>query len=654
MPANLEDYGFLRVALVSPELRVADVCFNLEQILKAWRDASQQGTRLIVCPELCLTSYSCGDLFYDRKLRETSWSALEELRDASVELPSAIVVGLPVATQSRLFNVAAVVASGRIEGLVPKTHLPTYSEFYEQRWFSSALELTADTLEAEGEMIPIGTDLIFHFEGKPDFTMGVEVCEDLWAVEPPSGKLALAGANVIVNPSASPEILGKADYRRALITQQSARTFSAYLYAGAGPGESTTDVVYSGHCLAAENGRMLAESKRFDFSTQSLIVDIDLEHPTQDRLRNSSFAESQSGREFHLATINLPQSDAAPSLPLRRKVNAFPFVPGDQADRAARCREIFAIQATGLAKRLRHIGAKRITIGLSGGLDSTLALLAGVHAFDKLGLDRQGILAVTMPGFGTTDRTRNNATKLAEVLGVELRTISIEAASRQHFSDIGHDESVHDVVYENTQARERTQILMDLANQVGGFVLGTGDLSESALGWLTYAGDHISMYHVNIGVPKTLVSYMVDWCADELFADVARELLHDIADTPISPELLPLDDEGQLEQKTEETVGPYELHDFFLYQIVRFGYAPRKVLFLAAQAFDGRYHEATIQRWLATFYRRFFSQQYKRSCLPDGPKVGTVALSPRGDWRMPSDASARIWLDEVEAWEAGA
>lgn len=651
MPANPEDFGFLRVALASPELRVADVPFNTEKILSAWRSAVEGGARLVVFPELCLTGYSCGDLFYDRKLREAAWDALEELRDASVELSAAIVVGLPIATQSRMFNVAALVAGGRIEGLVPKTHLPTYHEFYEQRWFSSSTDLMADTLDVDEELIPIGTDLLFHIDGMADYTLGIEICEDLWAVEPPSGKLALAGANVIVNPSASPEILGKSSYRTALISQQSARTFSAYLYASAGPGESSTDLVYSGHCLAAENGRIIAESERFNFASQSLMVDIDLEHPTQDRLTNSSFAESHAQRDFRLLTINVPEPSTPPALPLQRKINPHPFVPGDKTDRAERCREIFAIQSTGLAKRLRHIGAKRLVIGVSGGLDSTLALLAAVHAFDDLGLDRSGILAVTIPGFGTTKRTKDNATKLAEVLGVELRTISIDAACRQHFSDIGHDEASHDVVYENTQARERTQILMDLANQVGGIVLGTGDLSEAALGWCTYAGDHISMYHINIGVPKTLVRYIVDWCADEMFADVAQALLHDIADTPITPELLPLSDKGELEQKTEESVGPYELHDFFLYQIVRFGYAPRKVLFLAIQAFADRYDEPTIKHWLATFYRRFFSQQFKRSCMPDGPKVGTVALSPRGDWRMPSDASARIWLDEVEAWE---
>ncbi|GHC00604.1 NAD(+) synthase [Cerasicoccus arenae] len=652
MPTNPEDYGFLRVALVSPELRVADVPFNTQQILAAWKNAADSGARLIVFPELCLTGYSCADLFYDRTLRAAAWDALQDLRDASVDFPAAAVVGLPVATQSRLFNVAALIAGGQILGFVPKTHLPNYGEFYEQRWFSSATELMADTLDCDDEWIPIGTDLIFHIDGKPDYTLAIEICEDLWAVEPPSGKHALAGANVIVNPSASNELLGKADYRRSLVSQQSARSFTAYLYASAGPGESTTDVVYSGHCIAAENGHILAESERFNFETQSLTVDIDLEHMTQDRLRNSSFAESMAGRDYRLISVSIPEAPEPPPLPLQRRVPSLPFVPSDMVRRAERCREIFAIQATGLAKRLRHTGSKRIILGVSGGLDSTLALLAAVHAFDKLGLDRKGILSVTMPGFGTTGRTKNNATKLAEVLGTELRTISIEAASRQHFADIGHDEAVHDVVYENTQARERTQILMNLANKEGGFVLGTGDLSEAALGWCTYAGDHISMYHVNVGVPKTLVRYIVDWCADELFADVAQAILHDIADTPISPELLPLTDDGQLQQKTEETVGPYELHDFFLYQIVRFGYAPRKVLFLATQAFAETYDAATIKRWLATFYRRFFSQQFKRSCFPDGPKVGTVSLSPRGDWRMPSDASATIWLREVEAWEA--
>ncbi|WP_309397889.1 NAD(+) synthase [Cerasicoccus maritimus] len=649
MPTKLEKHGFLRVATASTELRVADVTFNRDAIIAEWRQLADSGVRLAVFPELCLTGYTCADLFYDSALRAAALKALSDLRAESVKLPTAIIVGLPIASQNRLYNVAAVIAGGEILGLVPKTHLPNYGEFYEQRWFASATETLADIVEIDGDDVPFGVDLLFDLGGETPCVIGVEICEDLWSVQPPSSKLALAGANVIVNPSASNELLGKADYRRSLVAQQSARTYSAYLYSSAGPGESSTDVVYSGHCLIAEGGHLLGETERFSFATQSLVADIDLDHLNQDRLRNSSFTESLVGSEYRVIRAAPFEGDSP--LPLQRRVKRHPFVPSDLARRADRCQEIFAIQSTGLAKRLRHTGAKKLVVGISGGLDSTLALLVAVDAFDKLGLDRSGIVSITMPGFGTTSRTKNNATQLIEFLGAELRTISIDAACRQHFADIGHDESEHNVVYENTQARERTQILMDVANQVGGFVLGTGDLSEAALGWCTYAGDHISMYHVNIGVPKTLVRYIVDWCAAQRYADVAQDLLHDIADTPITPELLPLDNEGQLAQKTEESVGPYELHDFFLYYITRFGYRPSKVLFLATHAFDGAYDLATIKHWLRTFYWRFFSQQFKRSCVPDGPKVGTVSLSPRGDWRMPSDAVSKLWLEEVEQWE---
>ncbi|MEO0794943.1 MAG: NAD(+) synthase [Verrucomicrobiota bacterium] len=650
MPANPEDFGFLRTATIAPELRVADVGFNTTKILQAWQDAAQQGARIAVFPELALTGYTCADLFFDRTLRNAAWNALRQLRDASATLPCAAIIGLPVELQGRLFNVAAAVANGEILGLVPKTHLPNYVEFYEQRWFAAAKDLLTDSIECDGEMIPVGTDLIFRFEQFEHLSLGIEICEDLWATEPPSGKLALAGATVIANPSASDELLGKVDYRRSLIKQQSARCLAAYLYASAGPGESSTDVVYSGHCLAVENGHVVAEGDRFDFSTNTTFADIDLEHCAQERLRNTTFTGTPVENAYRVIAVSLPLIESVPGNALLRKVNAHPFVPSDQRRRAERCREIFAIQATGLAKRLRHTNAKRLVLGISGGLDSTLALLVAVHAFDRLSLKRSGILAVTMPGFGTTGRTKSNASELAKVLGVELRTISIDAAARQHFVDIGHDESNHDVVYENTQARERTQILMNLANQVGGFVLGTGDLSEAALGWMTYAGDHISMYHVNIGVPKTLVRYLVDWCADEVFAETAQALLHDIAATPITPELLPLSDEGELQQMTEDSVGPYELHDFFLFQMVRFGYGPSKILFLAENAFASGYDRETVKHWLTVFYRRFFSQQFKRSCCPDGPKVGTVALSPRGDWRMPSDAMATLWLEEISAW----
>jgi NAD+ synthase (glutamine-hydrolysing) len=497
---------------------------------------------------------------------------------------------------------------------------------------------------------PLATNLLFADESS-GCTFGVEVCEDLWAVHPPSGNLCLAGANLILNPSASNELLGKAAYRRDLIRQQSARCLAAYAYASAGPGESSTDVVFSGHCLIAENGSMLVESERFRFDTQLVRADVDLGRLQHERLCNSSFSAAGATIEFRRVPVTLSASAGRVTEPLGtlRPNPTLPFVPSDPGVRAATCREIFAIQSTGLAKRLRHTGAKQVVIGISGGLDSTLALLVTVHAFDLLGLDRKGILAPTLPGFGTTKRTRGNAEKLVAELGATLRVIPIHDAIKQHFADIGHDERVHDVTYENAQARERTQILMDLANKVGGFVVGTGDLSEAALGWCTFNGDHMSMYHVNAGIPKTLVRYLIDWCADSEFSGATSQVLHDIAATPISPELLPTTADGKLQQHTEDLIGPYELHDYFLYHVVRHGARPAKVLYLAELAFAGRHKRAVILRWLEVFVRRFFSQQFKRSAMPDGPKVGSVALSPRGDWRMPSDASAAEWLAEIAA-----
>jgi NAD+ synthase (glutamine-hydrolysing) len=648
----LPSVDFLRVAVLAPELRVADVTFNAARIADGLREAARRGAGLALFPELSVTGYSCGDLFAQGLLHERARAALLELAAATRTTGVHAVVGLPLAVQGRLYNCAAVLGGGRVLGLVPKQFLPTTGEYYEERWFTSAAGLNLREVDLGGYTAPLATDLLFSDEAT-GCTFGIEVCEDLWAVHPPSGDLCLAGANLILNPSASNELLGKAAYRRDLIRQQSARCLAAYAYASAGPGESSTDVVFSGHCLVAENGSLLVESDRFKFDTQVACADIDLGRLQHERLCNSSFSAGVATREFRRIAVTLAAHPARPALATLRPNPALPFVPADPRTRAETCREIFAIQSTGLAKRLRHTGARKVVIGISGGLDSTLALLVTAHAFDLLGLDRKGILAPTLPGFGTTKRTRGNAEKLVEEIGATLRVIPIHDAIKQHFRDIGHDEKLHDVTYENAQARERTQILMDLANQTGGFVVGTGDLSEAALGWCTFNGDHMSMYHVNAGIPKTLVRYLIDWCADAEFSGATSKVLHDIADTPISPELLPITDDGEQTQQTEDVVGPYELHDYFLYHIVRHGARPAKVLFLAEQAFAGRHPRTVILRWLEVFIRRFFSQQFKRSAMPDGPKVGSVALSPRGDWRMPSDASAAEWLAEIAVLGAG-
>ena len=643
--------GFFRLATIAPELRVADVAFNTGAIRTAMQAAAKSGAAIALFPELCVTGYTCGDLFAQALLHTRAREALLELAAATKNLPLHAVVGLPLAVQGRLYNCAAVLGAGRVLGLVPKQFLPTTGEYYEERWFTSAANLAPLEVNLGDYSAPLATNLLFADENS-GCTFGVEVCEDLWAVHPPSGDLCLAGANLILNPSASNELLGKATYRRDLVRQQSARCLTAYAYASAGPGESSTDVVFSGHCFVAENGSLLVESERFQFDTQLVCADIDLGRLQHERLCNSSFSAGVATRTFRTINVSLAGPAARVPLGTLRPNPALPFVPSDPRIRAETCREIFAIQSTGLAKRLKHTGARKVVIGISGGLDSTLALLVAAHAFDLLGLDRKGILAPTLPGFGTTKRTRGNAEKLVEQLGATLRIIPIHDAIKQHFRDIGHDERVHDVTYENAQARERTQILMDLANQCGGFVIGTGDLSEAALGWCTFNGDHMSMYHVNAGIPKTLVRYLIDWCADAEFSGAPAQVLHDIAATPISPELLPTTDDGRQQQKTEDVIGPYELHDYFLYHIVRHGSRPAKVLYLAELAFAGRYPRAVILRWLEVFVRRFFSQQFKRSAMPDGPKVGSVALSPRGDWRMPSDASAAEWLAEIASLQA--
>lgn len=654
MPADLSpaSLGFARVAVVSPELRVADVSFNVQAIGAALRAAADRGCRLALFPELCLTGYSCGDLFFQATLLDRARAALAEVAETADAADIAAVVGLPLAVDGRLYNCAAFIAGGRVLGFVPKSYLPNTDEFYEARWFTPGRLCPAQTVAVDGATIPIGADLLFAADDLPDFVAGVEVCEDLWAVQPPSGDLALAGATVLLNGSASDEQAGKAEHRRDLVRQQSACCLAAYLYAGAGAAESTTDTVWAGHSLVAEAGAILAETERFRFDTAMAVADIDVNRLALARVKNSAFGQAAARvRPMRTVRFALPGAARAARTTelLRPDLSRTPFVPEDEALRAQHCREVFAIQTTGLVRRLLHVGASRAVLGVSGGLDSALALLVTAKAFDRIGLPRAGIVAVVMPGFGTTARSLDNARRLSELAGATLRVIPIVDAVRGHFRDIGHDETTHDITYENAQARERTQILMDVGNQVGGFVVGTGDLSELALGWATFNADHMSMYHVNAGVPKSLIRPLLAWAAEAEFSAEVVAVIRDIIAAPISPELLPLGQGGELAQKTEDTIGPYVLHDFFLYYTVRFQFAPRKVFALARQAFAGEYPAAAIIGWLRTFYRRFFSQQYKRSAMPDGPKVGPVALSPRGDWRMPSDASAAAWLAEVES-----
>lgn len=632
-----EKHHFLRIAAVSPELKLGDVASNTQVIRSEMERLAKEGCRLIVFPELCLTGYSCADLFYQRSLQQQALAGVKQLAEANADLGCCIVVGLPLAIQGRLYNAAAVIADGEVLGYVPKTFLPNSGEFYERRWFSPATTLT-DT-HTDGDGVPVGTDLLFEATDLPGFVLGVEVCEDLWGVIPPSSHAALAGATVLANPSASNEILGKFGYRRQLISQQSARCLAAYVYASAGAGESSTDTVYSGHCIIAENGTLLGETPRFDFQSQAIVCDVDLQRLEHDRIHSTAFRDAPATQSYSRITFSLGEASKEQNTKLRRPMPPLPFVPPAGVDRKSVCEEIFAIQATALARRLRQTKSKTAVLGLSGGLDSTLALLVMIEALKRAGMPKDAALTITMPGFGTTTRTKSNAEKLAEALQIPLRTISIAAAVEQHFKDISHPEGLYDVTYENAQARERTQVLMDVANQTGGLVVGTGDLSESALGWCTFNGDHMSMYHVNAGVPKTLVKYLIEWCAHELYSAEAGDILHDIIDTPISPELLPTAADGTMEQKTEDTVGPYELHDFFLYHFVRHGCSKEKISFLAQQAFEEKYAPETIEKWLETFLRRFVQSQFKRSSMPDGPKVGSVSLSPRADWRMPSDYS---------------
>ena len=638
------NYGFVKVAAAVPLVQVADCFYNIEKIEGLMRQASEKGVQIIAFPELSVTGYTCLDLFAQQTLLNGAEAALLQLVSNTADLDILTIVGVPLRTENRLINAAVVFQKGAIRGVVPKTYLPNYKEFQEQRWFTSATELRESTISIGEEEYPMGSHLLFR-SGR--LTAGIEICEDLWVPVPPSSLLTMEGANIIFNLSASNELIGKHAYLRSLICQQSARCMAGYVYASSGFGESSTDLVFAGNGIIAENGNLLAESPRFTMEEQLVISEIDIETLQNDRQVNTSFMYGTSGLPKEKAQVVDFQVRIPDGFSLTRPVDPHPFTPSGEALKE-RCEEIFHIQVAGLAKRLVHAHAQTAVVGISGGLDSTLALLVTVMTFDALKMPRGQIIGITMPGFGTTDRTYTNACDLIRSLGVTLKEIPIKEACLQHFRDIDHDPSVHDVTYENSKARERTQLLMDVANQKNGLVIGTGDLSELALGWATYNGDHMSMYGVNGSIPKTLVKYLVEWVANHKVDDASRLTLLDIVDTPISPELIPADENGNIKQKTEDLVGPYELHDFFLYHFLRFGSHPSKIYFLAQKAFAGIYDNATVKKWLYTFFRRFFQQQFKRSCLPDGPKVGSVSLSPRGDWRMPSDAVSRLWLEEIE------
>ena len=632
--------GFVKVAAATPDIRVADVEFNTQNIINAMEEAQKNGAKILVFPELCVTGYTCSDLFDHSVLLKVSRKALLEIAENTNDKDMLVFVGAPLEVNGKLYNVAAAMNQGEIIGFTTKTFLPNYGEFYEMRQFTPGPQ-TVREITFEGKKIPFGPQILFQAEGMEELVVAAEICEDVWSPVPPSIQAALEGATVIVNCSASDETIGKDTYRRALISGQSARLISGYIYANAGEGESTTDLVFGGHNIIAENGTILKESSRY--VNEIIYSELDLQRITGERRKNTTFQPLDEE-----TLVRVPFTVEETKTFLTRTFPKKPFVPSDEQTRAQRCEEILTIQAMGLKKRLAHTNARTAVVGISGGLDSTLALLVTARAFDMLGRDKKDIIAVTMPCFGTTDRTYQNACEMSKKVGATLIEVPIADAVNVHFRDIGHDPEDHSVTYENCQARERTQVLMDIANKTWGMVIGTGDLSELALGWATYNGDHMSMYGVNASVPKTLVRHLVKYAADDTKDEALKNVLYDVLDTPVSPELLPPKD-GDIAQKTEDLVGPYELHDFFLYFMLRFGYEPSKIFRIACMTFDGEYDKETIFKWLETFCRRFFSQQFKRSCLPDGPKVGTVALSPRGDWRMPSDACVAVWMKDLEA-----
>ncbi len=635
------NYGFIRAAGISLPVELADCSGNGRHIIEAIRRYDNE-VQFMVFPELCITGYTCADLFFQKNLQVNAILTLSDILKSTKYTSVVSFVGMPVLFNGKLFNSAVVIQSGKVLGVIPKSYLPNYSEYYEKRWFASGKGLSSE-IDLAGSTVPFGTDLIFTAGGTEECSFAVEICEDLWAASPPSTDYCQAGAHIIFNLSASNDIVGKCEYRKKLVEQQSARCICGYVYVSASSGESTTDLVYGGHAMAAENGRILTESKRFSFEGQSIFIEIDTGLISHDRSKNNVFNGIGTFGNFRKVPYLLNEIDIKS---LNRKIDSHPFVPSDDSRREKRCREIFEIQSTGLAKRMLHTGIHRSVIGISGGLDSTLALLVAIKACRKLGLENSNVTGVTMPGFGTTGRTYGNAVKLIEALGAKFREIDITESCMHHFKSIGHDEKVHDLTFENVQARERTRILFDIAGKERGLVIGTGDLSELALGWATYNGDHMSMYGVNCSVPKTLVRYLIDYAAEFESDETTSVILRDIMETPVSPELLPPDN-GEISQITEDIVGPYELHDFFLYNMIRCGYEPTKIRFLAELAFKGKYEHEEITKWLKIFIKRFFTQQFKRSCIPDGPKVGSVSLSPRGDWRMPSDSVYKEWLKDL-------
>lgn len=633
-------YGYVRVAASVPELKVANVDFNTKEVIKEIKTLYKEGVQIVTFPELCLTGYTCADLFSQDILITKSKEAIKEVMDSTKSLDIISIIGAPIVCDNQLFNCAVVINKGEILGIVPKTYIPNYGEFYEKRWFSTSNTLTSRTIKMFGKEIPIGIDLIFRDREDDKFAFGIEVCEDLWSPKAPSVEAALNGTTMIFNLSASNEVIGKYGYRKNLINMQAAKNVCAYIYSSSGVNESTTDLVFSGYAAISENGSALVENDRFNFETNHIISDVDIQRLMNNRIKDISFMGIGAASTYRIIDIDLKDKNDN----LMRAYDVYPFVPSNESKRAERCEEIVNIQACGLAKRIKHTGMKKCVIGISGGLDSTLAFLVVIEAYRKLGISFDNLIGVTMPGFGTTGRTYNNALTLMKNYGVTVREVSIKEASLQHFKDIGLDPEDRSVTYENTQARERTQILMDIANKEGGLVIGTGDLSELALGWCTYNGDHMSMYAVNTSIPKTLVRYLVKYFADVEPNEECKKTILDILDTPISPELLPPDKNGNIEQQTESVVGPYILHDFFLYHFMRYGASPDKIRYIANKTFDGMYDSETIDKWLKFFIKRFFNQQFKRSCLPDGPKVGTISVSPRGDLRMPSDADSSNWL----------
>ena len=636
-----KELGYVRVGALIPELKVGNTVYNSKTIIENIKKMEKEGVNIVVTPELSITGYTCADLFFQDVLLNDALKGLKKIIEETKDSKIISIIGIPLKCDNQLFNVAVVINKGKILGIVPKTYIPNYNEFYEKRWFKTSHSLISKTIKLFGHEVPIGVDLLFRDSSKNDMTFGIEICEDLWSPKTPSTDAALAGATMIFNLSASNEIIGKKEYRKSLISNQSSKSVCAYIYASSGVNESSTDLVFSGYAGIYENGSLLKENERFNFDSSYIYEDVDIQRISNNRIKDISYMGVKPDIDYRIIDIDIEENDKE----LTRNYDIYPFVPKDNNKREERCKEIITIQSCGLAKRLKHTNIKKCVIGVSGGLDSTLAFLVIIDAYKRLGISNDNLIAITMPGFGTTGRTYQNAINLMKSYNVTWKEISIKEASLQHFKDIGISESDRSVTYENTQARERTQILMDIANKEGALVIGTGDLSELALGWCTYNGDHMSMYAVNTSIPKTLVRYLVNYYADVETNEAAKKTIKDILDTPVSPELLPPDSNGNIKQQTESVIGPYVLHDFFLYHFLRYGASPKKIKFIALKTFKDMYGEETINKWLKVFIKRFFSQQFKRSCLPDGPKVGTISVSPRGDLRMPSDADNTIWLD---------